>query len=42
MPTYLTGNFGENNKESDLEKAASGASGAYGHFVRNHAILTTF
>ena len=27
---------------SDLEKAASGASGACGHFVGNHAILRTF
>ena len=27
---------------ADLEKAASGASGACGHFVRNHAILRTF
>ena len=27
---------------SDLEKAAIGASGACGHFVRNHAILRTF
>ena len=26
----------------DLEKAASGASGACGHFVENHAILRTF
>jgi len=26
----------------DLEKAASGASGACGHFVKNHAILRTF
>ena len=26
----------------DLEKAASGASGACGHFVRDHAILRTF
>ena len=25
-----------------LEKAASGASGACGHFVGNHAILRTF
>ena len=27
---------------SDLEKAASGASGTCGHFVRNYAILRTF
>ena len=27
---------------SDLEKAACGASGACGHFVRNHANLRTF
>ena len=27
---------------ADLEKAASGARGAYGHFVGNHAILRTF
>ena len=27
---------------SDLEKAACGASGAWGHFVGNHAILRTF
>ena len=27
---------------TDLEKAASGASGACGHFVGNHAILRTF
>ena len=27
---------------ADLEKAASGASGACGHFVRTHAILRTF
>ena len=27
---------------SDLEKAASGASGACGHFVGNHGILRTF
>ena len=27
---------------ADLEKAASGASGACGHFVGNHAILRTF
>ena len=27
---------------SDLEKAASGASGACGHFVGNPAILRTF
>ena len=27
---------------SDLEKAASGASGACGHFVGNYAILRTF
>ena len=27
---------------SALEKAASSASGACGHFVRNHAILMTF
>ena len=26
---------------ADLEKAASGASGACGHFVGNHAILRT-
>ena len=26
----------------DLEKAASGASGACGHFVKNPAILRTF
>ena len=26
----------------DLEKAASGASGACGQFVRNHIILRTF
>ena len=26
----------------DLEKAASSASGARGHFVRNHAILRNF
>ena len=26
----------------DLEKAASGASGACRHFVQNHAILRTF
>ena len=29
-------------KYADLEKAASGASSACGHFVRNHAILRTF
>ena len=28
--------------QSDLEKAASSASGACGHFVVNHAILRTF
>ena len=28
--------------DSDLEKVASGASGACGHFVGNHAILRTF
>ena len=27
---------------TDLEKAASGASGACGHFVGDHAILRTF
>ena len=27
---------------ADLEKASSGASGACGQFVRNHAILRTF
>jgi len=27
---------------ADLEKAASGASGACGHFVENPAILRTF
>ena len=27
---------------ADLEKAASGASGACGHIVGNHAILRTF
>ena len=27
---------------ADLEKAASGASGACGHFIVNHAILRTF
>ena len=27
---------------ADLEKAASGASSACGHFVGNHAILITF
>ena len=27
---------------TDLEKAASGSSGACGHFVENHAILRTF
>ena len=31
-----------NIKGSDLEKAASGASGACGHLVGNHAILRTF
>ena len=31
-----------NQSDTDLEKAASGASGACGHFDRNHAILTTF
>ena len=30
------------NNIPDLEKAASGASGACGHFVGNHAILRTF
>ena len=28
--------------QADLEKAASGASGACGHFVENPAILRTF
>ena len=28
--------------KADLEKAASGSSGACGHFVGNHAILRTF
>ena len=28
--------------EADLEKAASGGSGACGHFVGNHGILRTF
>ena len=28
--------------EADLEKAGSGASGACGHFIGNHAILRTF
>ena len=28
--------------KTDLEKAASGASSACGHFVRNSAILSTF
>ena len=28
--------------DADLEKAANGASGTCGHFVRNHAILRTF
>ena len=28
--------------KSDLEKVASGASGACGYFVGNHAILRTF
>ena len=27
---------------ADLEKASSGASGTFGHFVGNHAILRTF
>ena len=31
-----------NQSDTDLEKAASGASGACGHFDRNHAILRTF
>ena len=30
------------SEESDLEKAASGASGACKHFVGNHTILRTF
>ena len=28
--------------QADLEKAANGASGAFGHFVGNHVILRTF
>ena len=28
--------------QPDLEKVASGVSGACGHFVKNHAILRTF
>ena len=32
----------ERGKEPDLKKAASGASGACRHFVRNHAVLRTF
>ena len=38
---YLQDYFGTTLK-SDLEKAASGASGACGHFVGNYAILRTF
>jgi len=30
------------DKKTDLEKAASGVSGACGHFVENPAILRTF
>ena len=35
-------NIGVSRTNSDLEKAASGASVACGHFVGNHAILRTF
>jgi len=35
-------NFKAWNTASDLEKAASGASGACGHFVENPATLRTF
>ena len=36
------GSCGKSVPTSYLEKAASGASGAFGHFVQNHAILRTF
>ena len=43
-PTEVVLTVGVVNRLSaaDLEKAASGASGACGHFVRNYAILRTF
>ena len=39
--TIFTRDVMPNCGTSDLEKAASGASGACGHFVENHAILRT-
>ena len=44
IPTFLISSKLTSSRQlkSDLEKAASGASGACGHFVENHAILRTF